>query len=233
MATPIGDAVVTVKIDTTQAEASLDRLDRRPPGGGDGRIRPDGRDGRDGRDGVPGDGGGGGRIPGIAPRGRPRTRPPTRGGRGIRRPGAIPLVGGILAAGVLTAEFGPAAAAFGETLTNRVLDEMVGNDTIKAIIREAMGFLVDQTQATAEKLATVEKVLSAAFGTLKDTTSIARTSYLFDGTVDAEELGSYLVGQFNIRHTLGMGRWAQAQVTRKVVGEGLANSIADLISTQE
>lgn len=230
MATPIGDAVVKVKIDTTEAEASLDRMDqgRRQGGSEDRSMRPPGdQDGE--RD-------GGGRVPGIAPRRRPRTRPATRatrGRRGISPPGALPLVGGVIAAGVLAAEFGPAVAQFTATLTNRILDDLTGNETVKAAIRAIMKFLVDQTQESAEKIAKLETIVTAAWGTKSDVTQMAKTAFLFNGTVPADDLLAFLSGSFNIRRTLGLGRWAERNVTRQSIGKGLGNAIADLANTQE
>lgn len=223
MATPIGDAVVRVKIDTSQAEAELDRLDGRRQGGSE-RHRPGGREDRPDGERRPD------REP---PRIRPRTRPPTKTVRGIKRQGALPIVGGVLAAGVLAAEFGPAVNEFAATIAHRIVDMLPVDPVTKATLDAAIAIQTVAINESAEAIARLETFVTAGFGSLQDTKQIAKAAFLFSGKVDLKALGSFISGRFEMRKAEGMGRWAERQITRRAIGKGAATSLLDSVSTQE
>jgi len=213
MSTPIGDAVVKVKIDTTDARATLDKQDeqQRRIGRDESRTRQvKEREERQEK---------------TKARGRRKFAPRIPTARGVLA--AVPFAG----AAVLMAEYGPGIAEMTRVVTERVVSGLPS--TIRDIVNGFVGLLVDQVNDGAERIAKLESTLFAAFGGVTDAAELAKVAFLWKQTDVAEQLLKIIEGRYEIRKAQGMGRWAERQIRRKAVGEGFGTALADLIKTQE
>jgi len=212
--TIIGDATVRVRIDTSGAEAQLDRQDRKDEREKEREERRRRRE-REKK-----------RREDTSAKGRRKILPRIPTARGVLA--SIPFAG----AAILAAEYGPAIAQMVDVVTDRVLQDVPGiaRDVVKTVTKG----MLEAINAAAEQIAEIEATLFAAFGGVSDTAELAKVAFLWkmDGA-KVSELKDFLEYRFEARKNEGLGRFAERQVRRKAIGEGLGNALADFVKTQE
>lgn len=200
----IGDAIVVVKVDTSGARADLDSQEREERGERDKVDRKERRE-RDKEDRREGKGRRGGRGVAVLPSSRAAIR-------------ALPLVG----LGILFAKFGPAAME----AALKFGDELAGGE-LPFVVRKPFEAMLEIVNSGVQKLDVVISAMEAAFGSLQDTTNIAKAAFIFKSKVDGADLLDVIEGQYRIRYAMGLGRRTETKLGRRLIGEGVGEALGE------
>ena len=89
--------------------------------------------------------------------------------------------------------------------------------------------------AVGEGLERMQQTFTTVFGAAHDVAQLAKWRFLFnpDNGIDAEELATWFNAHREIRKDLAMGRWAEREVMRRLIGHGLGHTIGEAFKSQE